>query len=146
MDSLSKIVEAKIEKHFKEINSKRIKKYDGENSDLIYYSIISHNRIVDSLINEISMIGENEKFKKQTYERFKQIQSDLKHTLNSITEFNTKIEIDSLIKSSDDLKILPNFAIITELQSAKLDANKGAELLLRKLNDKTKNEKELKNY
>ncbi len=145
MDSLNKIEETKIEKHFKEINSKRIKKYDGENSALIYYSIIEHNRIVDSLINQLNLNKENEELKKRISERFQTSSSDLKHKLNSITEFNTKMIIDSLLKPSNDLKILPNFAIISKLQSGKLNASKGAELLLQKLNNKTKNETELKN-
>ncbi|MCD8455183.1 hypothetical protein LNJ08_12360 [Tenacibaculum finnmarkense genomovar ulcerans] len=61
----------------------------------------------------------------------------MKSKLNSITEFNTKAQIDSLLKTSDDIEILPNFAIITEFQTGKLNATKSAELLLKKLKDKT---------
>ncbi|WP_396596440.1 hypothetical protein [Dokdonia sp. R86516] len=64
LDSLNNIEEKKIEKIFNEINSKRIKKYDGENSAMIYYSAIKHNRIVDSLINKLKSVGENELEKK----------------------------------------------------------------------------------
>ena len=59
LDSLNKIEESKIETNFNRINSKRIKKYDGENSALIYYSAIKHNQIVDSLIVNMKSNGEN---------------------------------------------------------------------------------------
>ncbi|MCD8455182.1 hypothetical protein LNJ08_12355 [Tenacibaculum finnmarkense genomovar ulcerans] len=65
LDSLNKIEEGKIELSFNRINSKRIKKYDGENSALIYYSAIKHNRIVDSLIINLKSIGENDIEKKR---------------------------------------------------------------------------------
>ncbi|AUC82711.1 hypothetical protein [Lacinutrix sp. Bg11-31] len=143
LDSLNKIEENKIEKHFNEINSKRIKKYDGENSAMIYYSAIKHNRIVDSLILKLKSIGEKDLEKKKLVEQFEYAKTDLRNKLNTITEFNTKAEIDSLLKPSKDLEILPNFAIISEFQSGKLNSTKSAELLLKKLNDKTKSEKEL---
>ena len=136
LDSLNKIEESKIETYFNRINSKRIKKYDGENSALIYYSTIKHNRIVDSLIVNLKLIGENEIEKKNIVERFKFAKTDLKYKLNTITEFNTKTQIDSLLKMSDDIEILPSFAIITEFQTGKLNATKSAELLLKKLRDK----------
>jgi len=139
MDSLNKIEVHKIEKHFNEINSKQIKKIDSENSALIYYSIIEHNRIADSLINELNLIGENKKIKKTITERFEFSKSDLKNKLNSIKEFNTKIEIDSLLKPSNDLESLPNFALVTNLKNGKLDASKGAELILNKIKNKTLN-------
>ena len=110
LDSLNKIEENKIEKHFNEINSKRIKKY----------------------LEKKKIVGQ-----------FEYAKTDLRNKLNTITEFNTKAEVDSLLKPSKDLEILPNFAIISEFQSGKLNSTKSAELLLKKLNDKTKNEKEL---
>ena len=75
--------------------------------------------------------------KKNIVERFKFAKTDLKNKLNTITEFNTKTQIDSLLKMSDDIEILPSFAIITEFQTGKLNATKSAELLLKKLRDKT---------
>lgn len=143
MDSLNKIEENKIEKYFNEINSRRIKKYEGENSALIYYSTIKHNRIVDSLIVELKSIGENELEKKKLVERFEYAKTNLKNKLYTVSEFNIKTKIDSLLQQSDDLGILPNFAIISEFQGGKLNATKSAELLLVKLRDKTKNEPKL---
>ena len=140
LDSLNKIEEKKIEKLFNEINSKRIKKYEGENSALIYYSAINHNRIVDSLIFKIKSIGENELEKKKIAEQFEYAKADLKTKLNTITEFDTKMKIDSLLKPSNDIEIMPNFAIVSEFQSGKLNATESAELLLQKLNEKTKTE------
>lgn len=137
LDSLNKIEENKIEKYFNEINSRRIKKYDGENSAMIYYSVIKHNRFVDSLIIELKSIGENDLEKKKITKRFEYKKGDLKNKLNTITEFNTKMEIDSLLKPSNDTEIMPNFAIISEFQSGKFNATKSAALLLKKLNDKT---------
>lgn len=143
LDSLNKIEENKIQKYFNEINSKRIKKYEGENSALIYFSTIKHNRIVDSLIIKLKAIGENDLEKKKIAEQFEYSKVDLKNKLNSLKEFNAKTEIDSLLKPSDDLEILPNFALISEFQGGKLNATHSAELLLKKLKDKTKNEAEL---
>jgi len=144
LDSLNKIEEKKIEKLFKEINSKRIKKYDGENSAMIYYSVIKHNRIVDSLIIELKSTEENDLLKKEVTERFEINKTDLKNKLNTITEFNTKMEIDSLLAPSKDTAVLPNFTIIPRFQDGKLNASKSGELLLLKLIDKTKDEKRLK--
>ena len=138
LDSLNKLEENKIEKLFNEINSKRIKKYDGENSAMIYYSTIKHNRIVDSLIISLKSIGENELEKKKIAERFKYVKADLKTKLNSITEFNTKTKIDSLLKQSNDIEILTSFVMVSEFQSGKLNATESAEILLQKLNEKTK--------
>ncbi|WP_445737003.1 hypothetical protein [Mariniflexile sp.] len=140
LDSLNNIEEKKIEKLFNEINSKRIKKYDGENSAMIYYSAIKHNRIVDSLINKLKSVGENELEKKKLTDRFEYEKANLKTKLNSITEFNTKQTIDSLLKPSNDIEIMPNFAIISEFQSGKLNASESSELLLQKLNEKIKTE------
>ncbi|WP_299892330.1 hypothetical protein [uncultured Lacinutrix sp.] len=140
LDSLNKLEENKIKKLFNEINSKRIKKYDGENSAMIYYSTIKHNRIVDSLIISLKSIGKNELEKKKIAKRYEHIKADLKTKLNTIAELNTKTKIDSLLKPSNDLEILPSFAIISEFQSGKLNATKGGELLLHKLNEKTKSE------
>ncbi|MBD0824264.1 hypothetical protein [Aestuariibaculum marinum] len=144
LDSLNKIKENKIEKYFNEINSKRIKKSEGENSALIYYSTIKHNRIVDSLIIKLNLIGENDLEKKKIAERFEYAKTDLKNKLNTVTELNTKTKIDSLLQPSDDLQILPNFAIISEFQAGKLNATKSAELLLENLKNQTKNQPELK--
>ena len=94
LDSLNKIEENKIENHFNEINSRRIKKYDGENSAMIYYSAIRHNRIVDSLIIELKSNGDNDSNKK-IVEQFEYAKTDLKNKLNAIIEFNTKIKIAS---------------------------------------------------
>jgi hypothetical protein len=140
LDSLNNIEEKKIEKLFNEINSKRIKKYDGENSAMIYYSAIKHNRIVDSLIDKLKSVGENELEKKKIADRFEYEKADLKTKLNSILEFNTKPTIDSLLKPLDDIEIMPNFAIISEFQSGKLNASESSELLLQKLNKKIKTE------
>ena len=140
LDSLNKIEENKIEKQFNEINSRRIKKYDGENSAMIYYSVIKHNRIVDSLIIELKSIGENDLEKNKITNRFEYTKDDLKNKLNTITEFNTKVEIDSLLKPLNDTEIMPNFAIISESQNGKFNATKSGELLLKKLNSKTKKE------
>jgi len=46
-----------------------------------------------------------------------------------------------LLKDSNDLKILPNFSVETEIQSEKLNAIKGAQLILSELNEKIKNER-----
>jgi len=143
LDSLNKIEENKIEKHFNEINSRRIKKYDGENSALIYYSAIKHNQIVDSLIIKLKMVGENDLDKKKIIKRFEFEKTDLKNKLNTITEFNTKKKIDSFLRQSDDLEFLPKTAIISEFHSGKLNATKSSELLLNKLKNKTKNEEKL---
>ena len=138
LDSLNNVEEKKIEKLFNEINSKRIKKYDGENSAMIYYSAIKHNRIVDSLIEKLKSVGENKLEKKKIADRYEYEKIDLKTKLNSITEFNTKPTIDSLLKPSNDIEIMPNFAIISEFQSGKLNASESSELLLQKLNEKIK--------
>ncbi len=143
LDSLNKIEENKIEIYFNEINSRRIKKYDGENSALIYYSTIKHNRVVDSLVIKLKSIGEKGIEKKSLVERFEYEKNDLKNKLNTLTEFNSKVKIDSFLKPSNDIEIMPKFAIESEFQSGKLNATKGAELLLKKLNDKTKRETEL---
>lgn len=140
LDSLNNIEEKKIEKIFNEINSKRIKKYDGENSAMIYYSAIKHNRIVDSLINKLKSVGENELEKMKLTDRFEYEKANLKSKLNSITEYNTKQTIDSLLKPSNDIEIMPNFAIISEFQSGKLNASESSELLLQKLYEKIKTE------
>ncbi len=145
MDSLSGIEFKKIEIHFKEINSKRINKYDGENSALIYYSIIEHNRIIDSLTNQLNSKNEDELKKNEIILRFAKTKTDLKNKLNSITEYNTQKTIDSLFKHTESLEILPNFALQSELLSEKLNATKAAELLLNKIDEKTINEKKLKN-
>lgn len=79
--------------------------------------------------------------KKEILKRFKYVKSNLKTKLNSITEFDTKSKIDSLLKDSNDLKILPNFSVETEIQSEKLNAIKGAQLILSELNEKIKNER-----
>ena len=140
LDSLNSIKEKKIETLFIEINSKRIKKNDGENSAFIYYSTIKHNQAVDSLINELKSVGENELRKKEISDRFEFEKVDLKTKLNSITEFNTMSKIDSLLKSSNDIKVMPNFAMVSEFQSGKLNASESAELLLLKLKEKTRSE------
>jgi len=86
LDSLTKIENKKVEKLFNRINSKRIAKYDGENSALVYYSIIDHNRIIDSLIYELKLSGQNAMKKKEILKRFKYVKSNLKTKLNSITK------------------------------------------------------------
>jgi hypothetical protein len=95
---------------------------------------------VDSLINKLKSVGENELEKKKLTDRFEYEKADLKTKLNSITEFNTKRIIDSLLKPSNDIEIMPNFAIISEFQSGKLNASESSELLLQKLNEKIKTE------
>ena len=144
LDSLNKIEENRIQNHFRIINSRRIKKHDGENSAMIYYSTIKHNQIVDSLIIELNSILENEARKKKIVTRFEYAKTDLKIKLNSITEFKTKSKIDSILKQSVNLEILPKFTIISEFQNGKLNATKSAELLLKKLEEKTKYETKLK--
>ena len=138
LDSLNQIEEKNIEKLFNEINSTQKKEYDGENSAMVYYSAIKHNRIVDSLIVELKTVGENELEKKKIAERFEYVQADLKAKLNNITEFKTKPTIDSLLQPANDIEIMPNFAIISEFQNGKFNSTKSAELLLRKLKKKNK--------
>ena len=138
LDSLNIIEENIIERHFSEINSRPIKKNEGENSALIYYSTIKHNRIVDSLVIKLKSIGERDSEKRNLVERFEYEKKDLKNKLNTLTEFKSKIKIDSFLKPSNDLSLLPKFAIESEFQSGKLNATKSAKLLLKKLNDKTK--------
>lgn len=138
LDSLNEIEENKIENLFNEINSERIKKNVGENSSMIYYSVIRHNRIVDSLINELKSLGENQVEKKKITDRFESEMADLNAKLNSIKEFNAKSQIDSLLKSSNDVEIMPNYAIISNFQGGKLNASKSAELLLQELKEKIK--------
>jgi len=116
LDSLNNVEKVKIEKLFNEINSRQIKKYDGENSALIYHSVIEHNRTVDSLIIR--------------FETFSK--------LNTVSELNIKTEIDSMLKPSGDLDNLSKFAIISILQEGKLNASKSAGLLLNELNKKGK--------
>ncbi|KAB1155923.1 hypothetical protein F7018_11480 [Tenacibaculum aiptasiae] len=140
LDSLNQVEEKKIKKLFNEINSRRINKYEGENSALIYHSVIKHNRIVDSLIIKLKSIEKNDSNKKKIVKRFEYTKTDLRNKLNTVKKLNTKIKIDSLLKPSDDLEILPKFAIISEFQSGKLNATKSAELLLMNLYNKTKNE------
>jgi len=93
MDSLNKIEENKIEKYFNDINSRRIKKYEGENSALIYYSTIKHNRIVDSLIIELKSIGENEMEKKKLVERFEYAKINLKNKLYTVSDLISKLKL-----------------------------------------------------
>lgn len=81
--------------------------------------------------------------KKKIAERFEYAKTNLKNKLYNVSEFNIKRKIDSLLQQSEDLGILPNFAIISEFQGGKLNATKSAELLLEKLKDKTKNEPKL---
>ena len=137
LDSFNKIEEKKIEKLFNEINSKRIKKYDGENSAMIYYSTIKHNHIVDSLITQLKSIRGNESEKKKIVELFEYTRTDLKAKLNTIKEFKIGTKIDSFLKKSSNIEIMPNFAIVSEFQNGKLNATKSAELLLCELNKKT---------
>lgn len=138
LDSLNQVEEIKIERLFKEINSKMIKKNDGENSALIYHSVIKHNRIVDSLILKLEAVTQKNLDKKKVITKFNYIKTNLKNTLNKITGFNTKTKIDSLLKPSDDLEVLSKTVLIAKFQDGKLNATKSATLLLEKIDNKTK--------
>jgi len=138
LDSLNNVEKVKIEKLFNEINSRQIKKYDGENSALIYHSVIEHNRTVDSLIIRFETFSKTNLENKKLIKRFEDVKADLKNKLNTVSELNIKTEIDSMLKPSGDLDNLSKFAIISILQEGKLNASKSAGLLLNELNKKGK--------
>lgn len=144
LSELIKIEEEKGENYFKEINSKRISKYDGENSALVYYSIIEHNQIIDSLLMELNKSEKNELKQKKIIQKFNLVKNNLKNKLNLITEFDTMKNIDSLLQESYELEGLPIFALETEFYSEKFNATKGAVIILSELNEKTLNEKRIK--
>lgn len=136
MDSLSMVEFNKIEKSFKEINSKRIKKFEGENSARIYYSIQQYNIVLDSLINELQLNNHNTKqSKNKISNRYFDINESLKSNLKSLYKLNTSIKIDSLINPKEDLGMLPNFAMVAELQKGKFSANETASLIITQLKE-----------
>ena len=85
LDSLNKIEESKIEKHFNEINSKQIIENDVDDSAMIYYSTIKHNRIVDSLITKLKSIEDNDLEKRKITKQFEDASKDLKDKLKNVT-------------------------------------------------------------
>lgn len=136
MDSLTKIENEKVKELFTKINTKTISKKDKENAALVYNSILKFNNIIDSLTSSIN-IETTEPNKTNIANEFNKAKKDLRIKLNSITEFNTKKQVDSLLQDNKDFEGLPNFAITAELSAGKFDGTKSGKLLLEQLKVKT---------
>lgn len=132
LDSLSKEESDKVEKLIDKIKLKEISKSEIKNSTLIYSEVIKYNKIIDSLIS-ISKSDITNLVKIEIKNKFNKTKYDLNVKFNSMIEFKTKRQIDSLLKESKDIDVLPNFAITTELLNGKINGIKSAKLLLEKI-------------
>ncbi len=141
MDSLTKIENQKFKDLFAKINEKPINKKDKENAALIYNSVLKFNSTIDSLASSVN-IKTTELNKTNIANEFNKTKTDLRIKLNSITEFNTKRQIDSLLQDNRDFEGLPNFAITAELSAGKFDGTKSGKLLLEQLKVKTEKSKD----
>ena len=135
MDSVTLTKKQNIQYIFNEINSKNISNSDRENSEIIYSESLNFNSNVDSLITTLVKNLTDSK-KEKVADNFNSLISNLRNKLNSISEFNTKNTVDSILSESKDLGLFPNVAIITELNNGKMENFKIAELLLQQINVK----------
>ena len=130
-----KLENEKFENLYKQLNSKNNGKTSNDNLNLVYDEVKIFNAVIDSLITDIKL-NENSLDKALLEQKFNITKSDLKIRLNSITKFNSKSDLDSLLIESNELKILPNFTLVTEMLNGQLNGILAGELALIDLDKK----------